>query len=313
MSLRVQFKRGTSRQIENCVLDDGEIVINTNTKSIHVGDGTTLGGHEIPSKVEIENIVKNSVSISKSAEDLENGTYTVSQASNVITENPDVSILALQNDIWGYKADKDYAVGSFVIYNNDLYQCIVANGPASTVANPSNVVYWSQIPTLADLETLVVPTGTVLLYAGSVLPQGYLGCQGAPFDPITYEKLYNRIGTTYGGTAQSPLLPDFRDRYPIGAGTNALGTYISEQLPNITGKILTNSTNAIINCSKGSIQSGGLFVDDFSDNKGFGFQTYSGLIYPHSVNINARGSNSVYTDNGKVYPASIALNFIIKT
>ena len=282
MSLRVQFKRGTSRQIENCVLDDGEIVINTNTKSIHVGDGTTLGGHEIPSKVEVENIVKNSVSISKSSEDLENGTYTVSQSSNVITENPDVSILALQNDIWGYKADKDYAVGSFVIYNNDLYQCIVANGPASTVANPSNVVYWSQIPTLADLETLVVPTGTVLLYAGSVLPQGYLGCQGAPFDPITYEKLYNRIGTTYGGTAESPLLPDFRDRYPIGAGTNALGTYIAEQLPNVTPTISLQSTGG-------------------------------NSAYSCTLNFNAMLSSSVYQNSGKVYPLSLALNFIIKT
>lgn len=307
MSLRVQFKRGTSRQIENCVLDDGEIVINTNTKSIHVGDGTTLGGHEIPSKTEIENIVKNSVSISKSSEDLENGTYTVSQASNVITENPDVSILALQNDIWGYKADKDYAVGSFVIYNNDLYQCIVANGPASTVANPSNVVYWSQIPTLADLETLVVPTGTVLLYAGSVLPQGYLGCQGAPFDPITYEKLYNRIGTTYGGTAQSPLLPDFRDRYPIGAGTNALGTYISEQLPNISGSVGRLQGMANTN----TLNANGAFSHDTVTHGQANSWGTAGNSF--MISFNASSSNSTYTDNGKVYPLSLCLNYIIKT
>jgi len=307
MGIKVNFRRGTSQQIKQFPINNGEIVINTDTKSIHVGDGRTLGGHEIPSKTEVENIVKNSVSISKSAGDLENGTYTVSQSSNVITENPDVSILALQNDIWGYKADKDYAVGSFVIYNNDLYQCIVANGPASTVANPSNVVYWSQIPTLADLETLVVPTGTVLLYAGSVLPQGYLGCQGAPFDPITYEKLYNRIGTTYGGTAQSPLLPDFRDRYPIGAGTNALGTYIAEQLPNITGNTDENLTSP--NDSVGVIGTGAIKMNNqhFWNVPAYGNNGIAPLQF------NASWSNSIYTDNGKVYPASIALNFIIKT
>jgi len=300
MGIKVNFRRGTSQQIKQFPINNGEIVINTDTKSIHVGDGTTLGGHEIPSKVEVENIVKNSVSISKSSGDLENGTYTVSQSSNVITENPDVSILALQNDIWGYKADKDYAVGSFVIYNNDLYQCIVANGPASTVANPSNVVYWSQIPTLADLETLVVPTGTVLLYAGSVLPQGYLGCQGAPFDPVTYEKLYNRIGTTYGGTAQSPLLPDFRDRYPIGAGTNAVGAYIAEQLPNVSGGFGSIT---------GDLTASGAFNIDWATSGSYPTDSY----HRKYISFSASRSSSVYTNSGKVYPASLALNFIIKT
>jgi len=31
------------------------------------------------------------------------------------------------------------------------------------------------------------------------------------------------------------------------------------------------------------------------------------------VGINANSSNSVYQDSGKVYPLSLALNFIIKT
>ena len=32
-----------------------------------------------------------------------------------------------------------------------------------------------------------------------------------------------------------------------------------------------------------------------------------------TATFNSSNSNSTYTDNGKVYPASIALNFIIKT
>ena len=31
-----------------------------------------------------------------------------------------------------------------------------------------------------------------------------------------------------------------------------------------------------------------------------------------SINLNANNVNSVYTDSGKVYPQSLALNFIIK-
>ena len=31
------------------------------------------------------------------------------------------------------------------------------------------------------------------------------------------------------------------------------------------------------------------------------------------INFNANNSNSIYTDSGKVYPLSLALNFIIKS
>ena len=34
--------------------------------------------------------------------------------------------------------------------------------------------------------------------------------------------------------------------------------------------------------------------------------------YYVTVSINAHNSNSIYTDSGKVYPLSVALNFIIK-
>ena len=34
---------------------------------------------------------------------------------------------------------------------------------------------------------------------------------------------------------------------------------------------------------------------------------------PTQLNFNANTSNNIYTDSGKVYPLSLALNFIIKT
>ena len=174
---------------------------------------------------------------------------------------------------------------------------------------------------LQDIEDLKLciedpaPTGFIGLWGDDTVPSGWLLCNGAAVSRTTYAGLFAKIGTRYGaGDGSSTFnLPDMRDRYPIGAGDNVLGTAIAEQLPNMSGRILTSSTNAIINYPQGSIQSGGLFADDFTTNAGFGFQSYSGIVYPHSVNINARGSNSVYTDNGHVYPKSIALNFIIKT
>lgn len=286
---------------------DGQTVTDTDDNTTKAANTKFVQAIKAKLAEDITNIAEksNAITVSDTAPNVANmpvASGIMHPAQNIITENPDVSILALQQDMWAYSATKDYAVGSFVIYNNSIYQCIVANGPASTVANPSNVVYWSQIPTLADLETLVVPTGTVLLYAGSVLPQGYLGCQGAPFNPVTYEKLYTKIGTTYGGTAESPLLPDFRDRYPIGAGTNALGAYIAEQLPNITGDIYT--ADAGFDAGSSAL-TGDNAVNVYST--GTVRNTFNHLVF------NAHNSNNIYTDSGKVYPASLALNFIIKT
>lgn len=46
-----------------------------------------------------------------------------------------------------YSADFDYAVGSVVKYNNQLYICLQENGASSTVKTPANSDYWLPIPT----------------------------------------------------------------------------------------------------------------------------------------------------------------------
>lgn len=68
-----------------------------------------------------------------------------------------------------------------------------------------------------------MPTGTVLPYAGSTAPTGFLMCQGQTISRNTYANLYLVIGTIYGpgdGTTTFQL-PDMRGRVPIGAGTGS--------------------------------------------------------------------------------------------
>lgn len=55
--------------------------------------------------------------------------------------------------IASYSETIDYAVGSFVKYNNALCKCIQANGPSTTVTPPTDMSYWSKVPTLLDLST----------------------------------------------------------------------------------------------------------------------------------------------------------------
>lgn len=152
-----------------------------------------------------------------------------------------------------------------------------------------------------------VKTGTVHLHAGASIPAGYLLCNGAAVSRTDYADLFAAIGTIYGtGDGSTTFnLPDFRDRYAIGANTNALGTQVSEQLPNIVGDADGNVEGFNVS-SSGALSA----YRDSSHGSYYGSNASSNK---NSLTFNASIFNSVYTDSGKVYPASIALNFIIKT
>mgnify|MGYP003112779393 CR=1 FL=1 len=65
-----------------------------------------------------------------------------------------------------------------------------------------------------------VPVATILPFAGSVAPEGFMSCDGAELLASEYAELFGAIGSTYG-VGQAPgsfKLPDLRGRAPIGAG-----------------------------------------------------------------------------------------------
>ena len=203
--------------------------------------------------------------------------------------------------IASYSASFDYAVGSFVKYNDDFYRCIQANSATAPKA-PTDSAYWLRITTTADS-----PTSEIKIWPSSTIPDGFLLCNGSAVSRTTYANLFSKIGTTFGSGDGSTTfnIPDLRDRYIIGANTNALGAYISEQLPNITGVMPIGDGSILASNSLGA------FKDYLSLTATLGFVT--AVSSPTSWKFNAHDSNATYSDNGKIYPASIALNFIIKT
>lgn len=157
-------------------------------------------------------------------------------------------------------------------------------------------------------KTIAPVTGKIEWFAFNTPPEGYLFCNGATVSRETYADLFAVIGTTFGNGDGSTTfnIPDLRDRYIIGANTNAFGTYIAEQLPNINGSIdkalflqttLTDRTGAFIPSQFNSVHS--TLRGDAATND-------TKLIF------NANDSNSIYTDNGHVYPLSLALLPCIK-
>ena len=81
----------------------------------------------------------------------------------------------------------------------------------------------------------VVPTGTVLPFAGVRPPSGWLTCEGQVLDlekNPEYKKLADIIGTQFDPSKQSIRLPDLRGRVPIGLGE---GNGLSKRLLGDTG------------------------------------------------------------------------------
>ena len=69
-----------------------------------------------------------------------------------------------------------------------------------------------------------VPTGTIVPFAGSTAPNGWLMCDGGQYSASSYSTLYAIIGTTYGGGNGSFRVPDLRGRFPVGKDMSTFAT-----------------------------------------------------------------------------------------
>lgn len=120
-----------------------------------------------------------------------------------------------------------------------------------TIASPnSNSNFTLTLPT--ESGTIGVnssPAGTVIFYAASTAPSGYLKANGANVSRTTYAALFAAIGTTFGSGDGSTTftLPDMRGEFPRGwddgrgvDSGRAIGSAQLDALQNMTGTILGN-------------------------------------------------------------------------
>lgn len=54
------------------------------------------------------------------------------------------------------------------------------------------------MPLIRPPQDFYLPPNIILAYAGSVVPQGFLECNGAPVLRVVYDRLFAAIGTTFG-------------------------------------------------------------------------------------------------------------------
>ncbi|MCC6752047.1 MAG: tail fiber protein [Deltaproteobacteria bacterium] len=167
----------------------------------------------------------------------------------------------------------------------------------------------------------VVPTGTVLDFAGASAPSGYLLADGTVYPIATYPALGALLGATYGGDGITTFgVPDGRGRSTVGVGTGpgltprALGaTGGEENHALVTGELAAHGhpvtdpghSHAYSLGNEAGASSG--LDNDLLLLPG----TFSGAISAASTGITV-GSTGSGTGHNTMHPF-VALNKIIKT
>jgi len=91
------------------------------------------------------------------------------------------------------------------------------NIPISRIFDASKYYTKEETYNKEEIDSMIVessssstPIGTILMWPGSSLPNGYLICDGSNFNREDYPKLYEILNST--------RLPDLRNRFIVGAG-----------------------------------------------------------------------------------------------
>lgn len=149
--------------------------------------------------------------------------------------------------------------------------------------------------------------GSIALFAGATIPEGYLLCDGAALSREVYSELFSAIGTTWGeGDGSTTFnLPDFSGKFIRGTGGNAaaLGTVQAEGLPNAEGWFQLRY---------GSIVSADNSMFTFIQDTTTTSASYTGQQATTKITMSLSGANPIFGASNHVTPENCALNLIIK-
>jgi microcystin-dependent protein len=112
----------------------------------------------------------------------------------------------------------DQALASEAYVNSEVdgvqNQIDVYTDALTYLTDQYNAVY-DQYQYLQAISTNII--GSVIFLATDTAPIGYLLCDGSPLDVDTYINLFTVIQYRYGGNNNTFYLPDFENRFVVGA------------------------------------------------------------------------------------------------
>jgi microcystin-dependent protein len=152
------------------------------------------------------------------------------------------------------------------------------------------------------------PAGSIIMFAGSAAPTGYLMCDGSAVSRTTYATLYSVIGTTYGSGDGSTTfnLPNTQGVFIRGAGSQTIsGVSYSGTLGAKQNDAFASHTHSDSGHQHGTY---GSIADSGSQSSPLVPQvSISGVTSVSYANIQPSGSGT------ETKPANLTLNYIIKT
>lgn len=183
---------------------------------------------------------------------------------------------------------------------------------------------------------LLVPTGSVMSYAGQSAPTGYLMCDGSAVSRSTFSDLFNALG---GGSSPWGLgdgsttfnLPDLRGRVAVGMGTNPSVNALNQNdtQPVANRRPHHRTSNALSITDPGHTHNLGddrgaesLYIGNSGSNSGSTTiddsqaKSTNGIAYAlsHTTNISLGGSIGTNNANDALdTPSFVVINYIIKT
>jgi microcystin-dependent protein len=147
----------------------------------------------------------------------------VSLSSNVTNIQTQINNIQMVGDMIAQDLN-----GTVITFNMTLEQLIMDVMTLQTTVTSLQ----SQIDAL-NSNTSGVPTGTISPFGGTVIPAGYLLCDGTQYSTTTYADLFNIVGTMYCPgpcTMGMFAVPDLRGKVPAGQGGTALSGTIGSSV-----------------------------------------------------------------------------------
>lgn len=166
---------------------------------------------------------------------------------------------------------------------------------------------------VTQLSKALVPVGTILNYAGTSSPTGWVLCDGRVLDRTAFAALFAILGTTYntgGETGSQFRVPDLRGRTPIApdnmGGTAANRVVSATNVALVGGLSAVTLSTANLPSHAHALPGSASFI---ATGAGFTMNTTGGIGVAYQSNTSTAGSDVAHEN----MPPYITLNYIIYT
>jgi microcystin-dependent protein len=247
-------------------------------------------------------------------------TEIVTLSSNITNIQTQITNIQMMGDMIAQDLN-----GTTLTFNMTMMQLVMDVMTLQTTV----ISLQAQIDALNISNIPIVPTGTIVPFGGTVVPSGYLLCDGLQYFIASYPDLFNVIGTMY---CPGPCIvgvfavPDLRGKVPAGQGGTALsgtiGTTVGAETHTLSSAEMPVHTHTGITDVQGShSHTVNFFVSQtanfpqFYQYQGMGpvvassYPTTVDGAHAHNLNINSAGSGTAHNN---IQP-SLIVKYIIKT